>query len=363
MVKRLKRKIAKKRKRKPLKSVRPKRKQLDFSVFYEDYTPPKLVVRDKQVTQIKQTMDNFIKNGIAPNLLLTGVTGSGKTATLQYVLNDYNKKSYTFVRCKQMKGIKEVLAYIGNMKPLTRQRAPELLPKVIENLKKERKAIVLDDVTVIPSWVELLGYMDGIYRAVQSPVIVTTNMFRFLDNLPDDVRHTLLFFRVDFPAYNALELFRIIKDRVKLSGTKIPDGSLRLIGALASDVGSARDALVMTRTGIELGKTKEIDIQELHRTIEEQTYRDYIGRLAPKERLALEYILRQYNATKTPIPIREITKNLRLSPSRTSQLVTSLEQYDIITTQIQYSKEGGKFRTIQPDDWLVERVAKGEIEV
>jgi Cdc6-like AAA superfamily ATPase len=308
-------------------------------------------------------MDNFIKNGIAPNLLLTGVTGSGKTATLQYVLNDYNKKSYTFVRCKQMKGIKEVLAYIGNMKPLTRQRAPELLPKVIENLKKERKAIVLDDVTVIPSWVELLGYMDGIYRAVQSPVIVTTNMFRFLDNLPDDVRHTLLFFRVDFPAYNALELFRIIKDRVKLSGTKIPDGSLRLIGALASDVGSARDALVMTRTGIELGKTKEIDIQELHRTIEEQTYRDYIGRLAPKERLALEYILRQYNATKTPIPIREITKNLRLSPSRTSQLVTSLEQYDIITTQIQYSKEGGKFRTIQPDDWLVERVAKGEIEV
>jgi Cdc6-like AAA superfamily ATPase len=230
-------------------------------------------------------------------------------------------------------------------------------------LKKERKAIVLDDVAVIPSWVELLGYMDGIYRAVQSPVIVTTNMFRFLDSLPDDVRHTLLFFRVDFPAYNALELYQIIKDRVKLSRTKIPDSSLKLIGGLASEVGSARDALVMTRTAIELGKTKENDIRELQKTIEEQAYRDYIGRLPPKERLTLEFILRQYNIKKTPIPIREITKNLRLSPSRTSQLVTSLEQYDIITTQVQYSKDGGKFRTIQPDEWLVERVAKGEIDL
>ena len=363
MARRVKKKSAKHRTHKVLKSGRPKRRQVEFSVFYEDYIPPKLVVRDKQVKQIQQTMDNFLKNGIAPNLLLTGVTGSGKTATLQYALNDYDKKAYIFVKCKQMKGIKEVLAFIGNLKPLARQRAPELLPKVIENLKKERKAIVLDDVAVIPSWVELLGYMDGIYRAVQSPVIVTTNMFRFLDSLPDDVRHTLLFFRVDFPAYNAVELYQIIKDRVKLSRTRIPDASLKLIGAIASDVGSARDALVMTRTAIELGKTKENDIQELHKTIEEQAYRDYIGRLPPKERLALEFILRQYKVTKTPIPIREITKNLRLSPSRTSQLVTSLEQYDIITTQVQYSKDGGKFRTIQPDEWLVERVAKGEIEL
>jgi len=170
----VKKKSVKHRKSKVVKSsktARPKRKQVNFSVFYEDYIPPKLVVRDKQVTQIQQTMDNFHKNGIAPNLLLTGVTGSGKTATLQFVLKDYQKGAYTFVKCKQMKGIKEVLAFIGNIKPLARQRAPELLPKVIENLKKDRKAIVLDDVTVVPSYVELLGYMDGIYRAVQSPVV------------------------------------------------------------------------------------------------------------------------------------------------------------------------------------------------
>ena len=97
----------------------------------------------------------------------------------------------------------------------------------------------------------------------------------------------------------------------------------------------------------------------MQKTIEEQAYRDYIGRLVSKGKTGFKYILRQDNATKTPIPIRGITKNLRLSPSRTSQLVTSLEQYDIITTQVQYSKDGGKFRTIQPDEWLVERVAKG----
>jgi Cdc6-like AAA superfamily ATPase len=82
--------------------------------------------------------------------------------------------------------------------------------------------IILDDVTQVASWQELMNYLDGIYRAVQTPIFVTTNMFQFLDKLPEDVRHTLLFFRVDFGAYNAQELYSIIKDRVESSGAKFP---------------------------------------------------------------------------------------------------------------------------------------------
>ena len=204
------------------KTTKPKKikqqKPLNFSFFYEDCIPPKLVIRDKQVEQIKQTLDSFIKNGIAANLQLQGVTGSGKTSTLLFVLRNYDKKYYTLIKCKQIKGIKEVLATIAGIKPLSRQRAPELMPEVIKVLKNDRRIILLDDVTAVASWPELLGYIDGIFREVQAPIIVTTNVFKFLERLPEDVRHTLLFFRVDFPAYNAIDLYNIIKDRVDLAG-------------------------------------------------------------------------------------------------------------------------------------------------
>jgi Cdc6-like AAA superfamily ATPase len=290
------------------------------------------------------------------NLILQGVTGSGKTSTLQYVLKKYDSKLYTFVSCKQQKGVKEVLAQLGNVNALARQRAPEILPKVIENLKKERRLIILDDVTQVSSWLELMNYLDGIYRAVQTPIFVTTNVFQFLDRLPQDVRHTLLFFRVEFGAYNAKELHAILKDRVDLSGAGVPEATLGLIAALSADIGSARDALMMTRTAVQSGKSTENEIRELKRMMEEQTYMDYLNKLAPKERQVLDFIVQEYGRTKQPIPVRDVSRALKLSPSRTSQLITGLEQYEIISTQV--NRKRGNFREIEPDSELVEKMAK-----
>ena len=338
-------------------------KQLNFAVFYEDYIPPKLVIREHQVEQIQQTIDNFAKNGIAPNLQLQGVTGSGKTSTLMYALRGYDSKLFTIIKCKQTKGIKEVLAQIAGLKPLARQRAPELMPEVIKALKKDKRIIVIDDVTAVASWPELMGYLDGIFREVQAPIIVTTNVFKFLDRLPEDVRHTLLFFRVDFPAYNAIDLYNIIKDRVSLSGARFPDESLHLIAAGAAQVGSARDALTMTRTAIQQSKTDQKSIAELQHVMEEQTYLDYVSKLAPKERQVLAYIIQRYPKDRKGIPVRDITRDLRLSPSRTSQLVTGLEQYEVIQTRTERPQGGGNFRVIELDETLADKAARGEIDV
>jgi Cdc6-like AAA superfamily ATPase len=204
-----------------------------------------------------------------------------------------------------------------------------------------------------------MNYLDGIYRAVQTPIFATTNIFQFLDKLPEDVRHTLLFFRVDFAAYNATELYSIVKDRVDLSGARFPDGAVRLIAALSTEMGSARDALVMARTAIQSGKTNEVEIRELRRTMEEQTYMDYLNKLAPKERQVLNFIVEEYARRKSPVPVREVSKALKLSPSRTSQLITGLEQYDIISTELH--REHGNFRVIEPDRELVEKVITKQI--
>lgn len=336
---------------------------MDFSAFLEDYIPPSLIVREKQVKRIKDAIDDFAKTGMSSNLLLQGFTGSGKTSTLQYVLKDYDPKLFTFVKCKQHKGIAGVIAQIGNQKPQARQRAPEIIEKVIEYLRKENRIIILDDVTAVPSWPGLLDYMDGIYREVQTPIFVTTNMFHVLDKLPDDVRHTLLFFRVDFPSYNATELYLIAKQRVDLSGAKIGPSSLKLIAALSCENGSARDALTMTRTAIQRGKTGENDIREMRRELESQTYLDYLNKLAPKERQVLNFIVDEFTKTKKPIPVRDVSAALRLSPSRTSQLITGLELYEIISTQIIRGGTMGNHRVVEPERGLVDLLKKGEFNM
>jgi len=338
-------------------------KPYNLSVFYEDYIPPRMVVRDKQIEQIKQAIDNFIKDGVASNLQLQGVTGSGKTSTLMYVIKDYDPNLFAIVKGKQVKGVKEVLAQIAGLTPLARQRAPELVPVVIKALQQKRRIIVIDDVTAISSWLELLGHLDGIYRAVQVPIFVTTNSFKFLDKLPDDVRHTLLFFRVDFPAYSAQDLYQIVKDRVELAGVSIPDETLRLIAAYAAQVGSARDALTMARTAIQLRKTSPEGIQELQKIMEEQTFLDYISKLAPKERQVFGYLIQRYMHEKRPIPIRDISRDLHISPSRTSQIVTGLEQYEVIETTTEKGRKGGNYRVIALEESLVEKAEKGEIDL
>jgi len=334
----------------PVRSSTPP--QLNLSVFYEDYIPQKMVVRDEQVRQIKDAIDNFIKSGISSNLLLQGVTGSGKTSTLQFALRDYDKGLYTLVKCKELKGVKEVLEKIGNMQALARERATDIQPKVIENLKKNRKLIILDDVTQVSAWPELMNYLDGIYRAAQTPIFVTTNLYPFVEILALDVRHTLLFFRVDFPHYGVEELTAIMQDRVEASGAQLPYAAIHMIATLSSEVGSARDALVMCRTAIQTGKHELDQIRELYRALEEQTYVDYVRKLAPREKEVLEFIINEFKKTKEPIPIREVTKGVMLSPSRTSQLVSILEQYGVIATKQVYTKDGN-FRIIEPDRELV----------
>ena len=110
-------------------------------------------------------------------------------------------------------------------------------------------------------------------------------------------------------------------------------------------------------------KISEKDISQLQKIMEEQTYLDYVSKLAPKERRVLGYIVKRYAKDKKPIPVRDITKEFSMSPSRTAQLVTGLEQYEVIQTRMERAASGGSFRVIELDEVLADKVAKGEFGI
>jgi len=336
----------------------------DLSVFYDDYIPKRLVVRDEQVKKITDAINQFITARYSDNLLLQGVTGSGKTSTLQHVLNKFDKKLWVFISCKENRNLKGILGEIGDIKPTTRETASDLLPDVIDNLKKHRKIIALDDITSGSSWVELLDYLNAIFRKTQIPIIITSNLFTILDKMPTDARRTLLFKRVDFPAYNATELREIIKDRLQSINAKLPDGTVNIIAALvAKDDASARTGLDLTRMALTRHRTTEEEVRKLKAEIEKQSYYDYLTKLSPKERDVLSYIIRKFVETKKPVTARELSSILMLSQARTAQVITDLENYGVVTTKMFFGgRREGNFRIVQPEDFLITMLNTGSQE-
>jgi len=54
----------------------------------EYYAPKKILHRDSQIKAIKNVFKNFEKNGIASNIFLMGVTGSGKTTIIKKIIDE-----------------------------------------------------------------------------------------------------------------------------------------------------------------------------------------------------------------------------------------------------------------------------------
>ena len=52
----------------------------------DDYIPEKILHRDSQIKEIKKIFKNFKKLGMGTNLVILGVTGSGKTCLIKKII-------------------------------------------------------------------------------------------------------------------------------------------------------------------------------------------------------------------------------------------------------------------------------------
>ena len=61
------------------------------------YKPQKILYRDKQVAEIKNLFNNFREYKISNNIFIMGVTGSGKTLTINKIIEEEDPESYLYV--------------------------------------------------------------------------------------------------------------------------------------------------------------------------------------------------------------------------------------------------------------------------
>lgn len=312
----------------------------------EYFLPEKILYREEQIKQIKKVFDTFNNFQIGSNLIIRGVTGSGKTTVIKKVMN--GEKNVLFASGSTTITSFKTLKALFDIKCLTIEK---LITEAINKLKKNPRILVIDELNKIREIKELFNILNTIYRETNCPIILISNDLTLVNEIPEDARLTLFFEKVDFPAYNAIELKGIIQDRlnlIKRDLPEIPEGALEFICAIAGKEGSARVALNITMKCILSDDFSHEYIESVRKTLEIQDWKDFIQGLIPTEKEFLKILLNICSQKGSASSSEILIQLKKFTPSRISQLTDTFEHnYGLIKSEHKnLGRGGGKIRLI-----------------
>ncbi len=313
-----------------------------------------LLFRKTQLESIEKVFERYrAEDPIATNLILIGVTGAGKTFTMEKVMAQYPEHIY--ISAATRKRSNQIISLISSVNV---RKTDILLEQTIKFLKKEKKVLIIDELNRVEDPKDLFGDLNTIFRETGIPIILITNNPLIVNSMEEDAKNTLFLKRVIFARYNALELRDLCLQRLRelpedLS-RKMEDGTLRFICATAARSGSARKALNLLRgcytddkfsldhVGILMDQEECIDFETFIQSMNE-TQRIFLRDL--KE----QYDLKLRRGEEDFLTSQDI-QNARpdLHKSKISQLITEMEEkYCLIKTEwVEKGRGGGRYRKI-----------------
>ncbi|MCP4763027.1 MAG: AAA family ATPase [archaeon] len=357
------------------------------------YIPDELPHRDIQIKEIAQITACTLKNGSPSNIFIYGKCGTGKTAVVKHVskkLNDkcqqigINRPKWLYINCKKVKTSYRVLANIYNKldpsNPLPPTGIPVdiILERVISIMEKKVTNsicfIILDEIDSLKdkkskdNILYILSRINENLEKCKVNLIGISNILNFKEDLDPRVCSSLCEEEIVFPAYNAVQLFDILKARVSEAFIEniIEEGALRLCAAIAAkENGDARRALSILRKSAEI-----IERRGLMQLTEEHVYiardnldRDktaiFINNLPAQQKAILLSIFLNHKYKKGADSCTgevygtycELLKKVyglnTLTQRRTTDLVKELDLVGITSSRLKsFGKKGGRTRMI-----------------
>jgi len=311
-----------------------------------NYNPEEILHREEQIKKILNVFETFKNNGIGSNILIQGSSGCGKTLVIKNIIQ---KLGNTVYGCGSL--TKSSFKTLKSMFDIKCNTEGTLLMKIIEGLKKSPKIIIIDEINKINDLTNLFNNLNTIYREISCPIILITNNRNIFHQMPEDARLTLFFERVEFPPYNALELYDIINQRLSLIKNvklNIPEGQLRKICAIAVKDSSARTLLILTFRCALNNDFSDKNIERVIKNLHEEEWRDFLNNLKKTEKDFLINLL-DLQTTKKEMYPSDFTKLMKdFTPSRISKLITYFEDYGIIESKYKnLGRAGGRMRAIK----------------
>ncbi len=260
-------------------------------VLQSDYSPDSLQHRDEQIQKIASIVAPALRLEKPSNLFLYGKTGTGKTVTVKYTLNELLKVtrsknlavSDVYINCKlkrvadtEYRLISNLINELGSDVPATGLPTDEVY-KIFYNLLESKKTlliIVLDEVDqlVKKAGDDILYNLTRINSELKNSVVCVigiSNDLLFVDSIDPRVKSSLGEEELVFPPYDAKQLYDILHERSKIAFEDgvVSAGMIEKCAAIAAkEHGDARRAIDLLRVAGEIAErqfSKTIDIKHL----------------------------------------------------------------------------------------------------
>lgn len=253
-------------------------------VLLDEYIPDELVARDEQVEEYLKALMPVYDGNSPDHVFLYGPNGSGKTATTRFILRELRSSeqshvdlSTVWLRCNSigtdyMLAIQLANRILPEDKHMTRGfPESEVYDRLFGALEEigGTVLVVLDEIDRIK---DLDTFLYEVTRA-RSPggrldetkvgIVAISKDSTFYDNLSSDTKSSLNEKTIDFPAYDANQLRRILQKRIDEAFVDhaVEDDVVPLVaGKGAKFSGDARFALDILREAGDQAKYHDDDV-------------------------------------------------------------------------------------------------------
>jgi archaeal cell division control protein 6 len=247
-------------------------------ILRESYLPSRLPHRENQIRAVAEVLAPALKGDLPSNLLIYGKIGTGKTAVVQQVRQEFQRRSdlpkgvtFISVNCGNIDAPYSLLQTIGNSLALREaDRIPtgwslDRVQVAVRELIDAGSGIVVLILDEIDRLVARSG--DGLLYTLSQfnteldrsrlCIVGISNDLKFTNNLDARVRSRLNEEKILFPPYNAGQLEDILRDRARevfREGTVDPLVIERCAAYAALENGDARRALALLRLSAEMAE-------------------------------------------------------------------------------------------------------------
>ncbi|MDO8647529.1 MAG: AAA family ATPase [Candidatus Diapherotrites archaeon] len=336
-------------------------------VLYPEFIPERLPFRDVQIDELVFAFKPLTEGRKARNVFVFGNTGTGKTATVKYVLKELQEYSdrpkalvlNCFEKNSRHSVLVELANFLGNAVPERGLSTAEVHAEVLQSLKN----CGFLPIVVLDEFDQLLnnGGEDLLYDLLRAPeqglktipVILISNNQDLLAMLDARVKSSLQAVSLKFDQYSPVQLKEILKQRAEFAfreGT-LEKEVINVASAHASKLGG--DARIAIESLLNAGRIAEREnsakvslahLKKAFETIELSTGRKKLSTLSEDEKSLLKIISKNPGGIDSGELFLQFSKTgSKVSDRRFREIVSLLEKNKVISAQ-QATKGKGKTR-------------------
>ncbi len=366
---------------------------VDREKLHPDYIPDRLPHREEEIKRIASILADGLLGRKPSNILIYGLTGTGKTAVTLFVLRrlvdrarrDRVRFDYAYINTRKVDTEYRVLAEIarslGLRIPYTGIAKAEVYRRYREALDEWSgvHVIVLDE---IDYYVRKHGD-DLLYRLLRineelengkASLIGITNDVNFVENLDPRVRSSLGEVEIVFPPYNAEQLEDILWERAKKAFNPNAIGLevIKYCAALAArEHGDARRALDLLRVAGEIAEREDavkVTIKHVKKAALEIEYgriHRVVSTLPLHARLVLKTIIGLVKTKGSTITgevynhYSRLAKRLGYEPltqRRVSEIISELDMLGIVNAVVVSRGRYGKTKIVRVEKTILDAI-------